>query len=89
MAKLSCAEIIAIFRQKSASMSCKEVIRALESLGFIVKAGSKGKHHTYTHPKLVTLRANFDCGHGRNPDVLPVYVKSIANVLEEFEESLK
>lgn len=89
MAKQSCADIVAMFRQKAASTSCKDLIRALEMLGFVVKPGTKGKHHTYTHPKIGSFRGNFDCGHGRDPDVLPVYVKRVANILEEFEGDLE
>ncbi len=88
MAKLSCREVIDLFRMKSATTTCKEVVRVLGDLGFVVKPGSKGKHHTYTHPRLKGFRAGFDCGHGRNPDVLPFYVKDIAKNLEEFEGDL-
>jgi hypothetical protein len=73
-----------------ASMRCSDVIRILESLGFVVRECGKGKHRVFKHPSIPSfLGGSFDCGHGRNPEVKKVYVKKILRVLDEFEAEIR
>ena len=89
MAKATYDEVLSHLKQHRQTTACKDLLRFLEALGFIPRAGTRGKHYTYRHPKIDGFRGNFDCGHGRNPDVLPVYIRNIIVVLEENESVFK
>ena len=79
--------VIADLRSGRASTRCKDLIAALESLGFDVKRGKQGNHHTYTHQGLSSFGvANFDCGHKKH--MKPVYVDKVRKVIEKYEEEL-
>lgn len=82
-------EVVAQLTQRRNTTSCKDLLRLLEGLDFVVRAGRRGHHYTYRHPDIAGFRGNFDCGHGRNPDVLPVYIRDILSVLSEYESILK
>jgi predicted RNA binding protein YcfA (HicA-like mRNA interferase family) len=85
MSKATYDDVVAHLTQRSHTTTCKDLLRFLEGLGFVTRAGKSGKHYTYRHPKITGFRGNFDCGHGRNPDVLPVYIRNVLDVLEEYE----
>ena len=89
MSKATYDEVVAHLRQRPRTTTCKDLLRFLEGLGFVPRAGTRGNHYTYRHPKITGFRGNFDCGHGRNPDVLPVYIRDVVTVLEEYESVLK
>ncbi|UOD30490.1 hypothetical protein INH39_01700 [Massilia violaceinigra] len=89
MTKATYDEVLAHLKQRPRTTSCKDLLRLLEGLEFIVRAGSRGNHYTYRHPRITGFRGNFACGHGRNPDVLPVYIRDILGVLAEYESTLK
>lgn len=89
MSKATYDVVVAHLKQRPRTTSCQDLLRFLEDLGFIPRAGSRGNHYTYRHPKITGFRGNFDCGHGRNPDVLPVYIRDVLNILEEYESVLK
>jgi hypothetical protein len=90
MSKVTYDSIIKYLRQSKKSIVCDDVIRYLTKLGYEVTKRSGGKHFTYDHPKLDWHGSNFDCGHGRNPQVLPCYIDKIIKILEahkdEFDE---
>ena len=72
-----------------ASIRCKDMIRLLEGLGFVVRDGKKTGHKVITHPTLVNFTsASITCGHGRNPQVKPIYVASIRRLLVTHAEGL-
>ncbi len=74
--------------QSATNFDCPEMRRLLENLGFTVKRGSNGNHHTYSHPGLFTFAGgNYDCGHKAH--MLPVYPRKVLKVLEEFEDELR
>jgi hypothetical protein len=89
MSKATYDDVVAHLKQKPRTTTCKELVRFLEGLDFVPRAGTKGNHYTYRHPEIKGFRGNFDCGHGRNPDVLPVYIRDVLMVLEEYESILK
>jgi len=89
MGKSTYDEVLAHLTQRRHTTTCKELLKFLEGLGFIPRAGTRGNHYTYRHPKIAGFRGNFDCGHGRNPDVLPAYISNVIDVLEEHESILK
>jgi hypothetical protein len=54
-----------------------------------VRTGSKSPgHKVVTHPSIKGLRFNFDCGHGRNPQIRTCYVDNARRVLRQFREEL-
>jgi hypothetical protein len=89
MAKLKYDGIVDQLRARKTTMRCDELVGHLEELGFIVRKGNNGKHHTFSHPKLAEFAGNFDCGHGRNPQVLPVYIGKVIKQLEKYESELR
>lgn len=77
------------WKQRASSLKCQEVVNALISLGFKVKARKTPGHKTYSHPKLKDWSGgSFNCGHGRNPEVLSSYVSNILSVLGRFHTDL-
>jgi len=71
-------------------MRCSELCELLEALGFDVRAGKKSGHKIVTHRALDDFYSfSFDCGHGRNPEVKPVYVRSALKLLRHYERPLK
>ncbi len=89
MPKIKYDEIVGDLRLRKASVRCDELIGCLEGLGFVVRRGRNGKHYTFTHPKLTGFSGNFDCGHGRNPPVLPVYIGRVIKLLDQYESELR
>ena len=68
---------------------CKEMIRLLEGLGFLVRDGRKQGHKIVTHPGLDDfLATSFSCGHGKNPQIKPHYVASLRKLLESRLDEL-
>ncbi len=77
-------------RQRRATISCNELIRLLTDLGYEVVKRNSGKHHTFNHPKIDGwIGGNFDCGHGRNPSILPAYINKIIKLLEVHKDEIK
>ena len=61
--------------------------KMLESLGFRVKSGNNGRHHTFSHPEIKDFfGGNYDCGHGAR--MLPVYAKNVLKILLDLQEEL-
>ena len=62
----------------------------LDDLGFRIR-NAGGAHKVVSHPDLKGFRGtDFDCGHGRNPTVKPVYIKkNVIRVLENWKAELE
>ena len=72
-----------------AAIRCHEMIELLESLGFEVRAGRKQGHRIVVHHGIEGFHsAAFTCGHGRNPEIKPVYVTQMAKLLRRYEVEL-
>ena len=72
------------------SIRANEMVRILSGLGFAVRDGSKQGHKVITHPRLEGFTsAAFSCGHGRNPQVKPVYAAQIRKLLESHADNLR
>ena len=72
-----------------ASMRCQDMVTALESLGFEVRDGKKQGHKLLMHGGIPGfLSAGFTCGHGRNPEIKPVYVNNIRRLLLRYETEI-
>jgi hypothetical protein len=70
-------------------MRCADLSRQLEKLGFEVRDGKKGGHKLYFHDGLPSFHsASFNCGHGKNPEIKPVYIGKVLKVLDQYEQEL-
>jgi len=85
-------DVVARLTAEVASTRCVDLVQMLESLGFRVTNRANGNHRVYYHPELSRIStfttANFDCGHGRNPEVKPQYVRNVLKVLRNYELEL-
>lgn len=90
MSKVTYDSAIEKLRQSKTNITCDELVRILTKLGYEVREGKRGNHRTYTHPKLAHWTGgNFDCGHGRNPPVLPAYIGKILKILEQHQDEIE
>ena len=75
--------------QHKRSLSCSDLKRILEYLGFYVRDGKRGGHKVFTHSKLKGFESgSFNCEHGKNPTIKPVYVQRIIRLIEANKEEL-
>lgn len=82
-------EVIRHLRLANASIRCQELTRLLESLGFDVRNGKKQGHKVFVHHGLDSFTSGgYSCGHGKNPEIKPVYIKKIARLLKQYENEL-
>ena len=73
----------------SGNFKCAKLIAVLKDLGFTVTKKANGNHYKVSHAKLGNFfGSNFSCRHGRNPQVLPVYVRNMRGLIVEFEDEL-
>ena len=87
---MTITEAIQALQQAGASMRCGELQRILESLGFEVRDGSKQGHKVVTHPGLDEFfSASYTCGHGKDPQVKPNYVRSMLTLVKQYRDDLK
>jgi hypothetical protein len=71
------------------NLRCNELARTLRGLGFDVRDGKKAGHKVVTHPGIARFStAAFTCGHGKNPEIKPVYVKKVIGLLRDYESDL-
>ena len=88
MSKLTFEKVLKRLSESASNISCKEMRKLLENLGFTVKSGNNGRHHTFTHPKIKGFfGGNYDCGHGAH--MLPVYPKNVLKILNDLQVELK
>lgn len=89
MAKLSYDDVLRKLNERRYSLRCDELIDCLEDLGFVVEASSRGNHHTFTHPGIPDFHgSNFDCGHGKNPQLRAVYVGKVIKTIEKYGDEI-
>jgi len=82
-------EVTKHLRLANSSIRCQELTRILESLGFDVRNGKKQGHKVFVHHGLDSFTSGgYSCGHGKNPEVKPVYIKKIARLLKQYENEL-
>jgi hypothetical protein len=85
-------DVVARLTAEVATTRCADLVQMLESLGFHVTNRTNGNHRVYYHPELSRVSdfktANFDCGHGRNPEVRPQYVRNVLRVLRIYEAEI-
>jgi len=82
-------EVIRHLHLASAAIRCRELTKILESLGFEVRNGKKQGHKIFIHHGLEAFTSGgYSCGHGKNPEVKPVYIKRIARLLNQYKTEL-
>lgn len=82
-------ELISEWSSRKSSLRCSEVVSGLMKLGFVIRSGKSNGHKTYSHPRLRDFfGAAFNCGHGKNPEVLSPYIRGILKVLRQYREEL-
>jgi hypothetical protein len=70
-------------------MRCQQLADMLGSLGFEIKGGKKQGHKVFVHHGISAFTTGaYTCGHGRNPEIKPVYLKKVANLLKQYEVEL-
>ncbi|MCH8537127.1 MAG: type II toxin-antitoxin system HicA family toxin [Alkalimonas sp.] len=80
--------VLSLFQSGSA-LRCKDVVQALESLGFEVRDGKRGGHKIFVHDRLQDFYSgSFNCDHGKNPQIKPGYIRNIRKILEQYSEEL-
>jgi hypothetical protein len=86
----SVAAVIEEFRQRAGRLRCIDVCKALRSLGFEVREGDGPGHKVVSHQALKGFHGtNFNCGHGKNPEVNRPYVKNLIRVLQQWQPELE
>jgi hypothetical protein len=79
----------AVLQTAPASQRCAHIIATLKGLGFNVRSAKKAGHYVYVHDDLPGfLSGSFTCGHGKNPEVKPAYVRKMLRVLQTYEAEL-
>jgi predicted RNA binding protein YcfA (HicA-like mRNA interferase family) len=88
--KLSVDEVIDKLQGSKTNLCCEDVKRLLVGLGFEVRDGKKGGHKIFVHDGLPSFQSgSFNCGHGKNPEIKPAYIKNIIKALNECKDELK
>lgn len=78
-----------LLESAGSSLRCRDLVRALQGLGFDVRDGKKQGHKVFTHPGIDTFTSgSFTCGHGRNDEVKPNYPRSVLKLLRQYEAEL-
>jgi hypothetical protein len=86
---VSVNNVIDRLSREKKSIRCGDVTKLLESLGFVVRDGTKGGHKIYSYFGLGDFHgSSFNCGHGKNPEIKPIYVTNIIDVLNKYESEI-
>ena len=87
---MSVQDAIDELNSTGANLRCKRLVKMLESLGFVVKSKKSGGHKSFMHPDIRHFHGgNFDCGHGRDPEVKKVYIGIVKNILITYQHDLE
>lgn len=85
-AKYGYDDVVKVLTASPTNISCSDLKKMLEDLGFVVTKGTKGNHHRFKHPKIPTFYGGkFDC----QPKLKPCYPKDVLKILSDFETELK
>lgn len=90
MAKLDYDAALGQLKVGSGNLRCSEVRDILHALGFTVRDGKKGGHKTFSHSSIHSFTGgNYNCGHGKNPQVGKAYIANIIDILERYSDEIK
>lgn len=83
-------DVINHFKSRKAGLRCADLVSGLESLGYVVTPKQVQHHKVYGHPHVTPYSGgNFNCGHGKNPQILTCYVRNIIAELTRAQTSLE
>lgn len=83
-------EVIARLKSRPAGLRCLDIVQALESLGYTVTPKKAPHHKVYGHSGTKNYSGgNFNCGHGKDPHVLPAYVRNVVAELSRAKDDLE
>lgn len=83
-------QVLEDLASSGASLKCDDMRRYLEALGFEVRDGTKAGHKIVTHKGLVNFYStSYTCGHGKNPEIKPPYIRNIRKTLLRHEEEIR
>jgi len=81
--------VVERLRSAGAAIRCQELADMLASLGFEVRDGKKQGHKVFVHHGVTSFTSGgYTCGHGRNPEIKPVYIKKVVKLLKQYETEL-
>ncbi len=73
-----------------ATLRCRDMVDILDGLGFEVRDGRKQGHKIVFHEGIPGFfSAGFTCGHGRNLEIKPVYVRELRKLLLRYESEIR
>jgi hypothetical protein len=82
-------KIVEQLRSSDAAIRCVELASKLESLGFEVRNGKKSGHMIFVHQGIASFTSgSYTCGHGRNSEIKPIYIKNILKLLKRYKTEL-
>ncbi len=71
------------------AMRCRDMVGILDGLGFEVRDGRKQGHKIIFHAGIPGFfSASFTCGHGRNPEIKPAYVRQLRKLLLRYQPEI-
>jgi hypothetical protein len=89
MARTSLQDIIETLEASQHTIRCQEMSKYLQQLGFEVRDGKKEGHKIFTHDGIPSFwSSSYTCGHGKNPEIKPAYVRKIVTMLRRYEAEL-
>ena len=54
-----------------------------------VETSKQGGHKIYVHDGLPEFKsASYNCGHGRNPEIKPAYIRNVLRILRQHEAEI-
>lgn len=82
-------EVVRELESSRASIRCGRLADLLDRLGFEVRDGRKSGHKVFVHPGLSGFASgSYTCGHGRNPEIKPAYIRNVLRILRQYEAEL-
>lgn len=89
LAKLDYDSAYERLKVSAGNLRCNDVCSILSALGFVVRDAKSGGHKTYIHIAISNINGNYNCGHGKDPQVKKPYIMKILDVLEKNENDIK
>lgn len=89
MSKRILEEVVAELSAGKKSIRCDELAEQLNRLGFEVREGKSGGHRVFVHGGLPSFKSgSYNCGHGRNPEIKPAYIKNVLRILCQYQAEI-
>lgn len=86
MSKRILEEVVGELSAAKKTIRCDELATQLRRLGFEVRDGKQGGHKVFVHDGVQGFTSgSYNCGHGRNPEILPPYIGKVLRILRQHE----